>query len=359
MISTPIRRLPTRYFALLVKALVAQGVDTSRLLSMAGLDEDHFYTRDGTLTPIEVDAFINAVNRLTGREDLGFELGVLIKMNSHDLLGYGMLSCRNLHHVICLASRHYHLMTETFTLRYHRRPGSPGEAVYTPAIAMPEATLRFCLEALALAHYNQVRLLLGAAVPTYDIYMSMSEPGHVHRYHALAPAQFHFCPHELPGVRVVMGADLLDEPLPLRDDQVVSQVDERCSALGSRPAPSRFGWGEYVEMVLRSADGEQVTLEDLARRLNISARTIDRHLKAENVGFRELSEKVRFDLACEMMRIPGATVGQVALKLGFSDTANFSRAFRRVVGVTPTEYLHSGAPAFTVSTKPRSSVSST
>ncbi|WP_375541698.1 HTH domain-containing protein [Paraburkholderia sp. CNPSo 3281] len=49
-------------------------------------------------------------------------------------------------------------------------------------------------------------------------------------------------------------------------------------------------------MVLRTAEGEQVTLEDLARRLNVSARTIDRHLRAENLAFRELSDKVRCGL---------------------------------------------------------------
>jgi AraC-like DNA-binding protein len=39
-----------------------------------------------------------------------------------------------------------------------------------------------------------------------------------------------------------------------------------------------------------------------------------------------------------MLKEPGATVAHVALHLGFSEAANFSRAFRRVVGVAPSEY---------------------
>ena len=81
-----------------------------------------------------------------------------------------------------------------------------------------------------------------------------------------------------------------------------------------------------------------ITLEDLARRVNVSARTIDRHLKKEGLGFRELSDKVRFERACEMLCAEGASIVDVALRLGFSDAANFSRAFKRVIGVSPGEY---------------------
>jgi AraC-like DNA-binding protein len=346
MTTASLRRVPTRYFVLLMNALRAQGVDTAEILCAAGIDETRFNHRDGTLATAEVDNLVQTANQVTGREDLGFDLGRLIKMNSHDLLGYGLLSCHTAHQIMCMASRHYHLMTETFTLNYQRRPGAPGEAIYTPIIAMPDATLRFYLEVVAVSHQNQVRLMLGVDAPAYDVYLSMPEPAHVLRYRTLAPARFHFSENALPGVRVVMGADLLDHPLPFGDADVVNQIDERCSLLGSRPPTGHFGWGEYVEMVLRAAEGEQVTLEDLARRLNVSARTIDRHLRAENLAFRELSDKVRFARACEMLCESGATIKQVALKLGFSDTANFSRAFRRVVGVTPTDYVSSGTHSF-------------
>ena len=270
MTTASLRRVPTRYFVLLMNALRAQGVDTAKIFSAAGIDETRFNHRDGTLATPEVDTLVLTANQVTGREDLGFDLGCLIKMNSHDLLGYGLLSCHTAHQIMCMASRHYHLMTETFTLNYQRRPGAPGEAIYTPTIAMPDATLRFYLEVVAVSHQNQVRLMLGVDAPAYDVYLSMPEPAHVLRYRTLAPARFHFSENALPGVRVVMGADLLDHPLPFGDADVVNQIDERCSLLGSRPPTGHFGWGEYVEMVLRAAEGEQVTLEDLARRLRLT-----------------------------------------------------------------------------------------
>ncbi len=334
------RRVPTRYFLLLRDVLRSGGVDASKVLALAGIDEDQFNAREATLSPTEVDAFIAAARTITGRDDLGFDLGRRIKSNSHDVLGYGLLSCSSIDEMLRMASRHYHLIVETWTMTY-RRWHSGGEALYTPTIAMPPDTLRFYLETLAVTHHNQLRLLVGTQITGYDIYMSMPKPAHAARYLALAPARFHFEESTVPGVRVVMGADLLDIPLALGDPEVARQIDERCAAMGQRPPRGEVGWGEYVTMVLREARGEQVTLEDLARRVKVSARTIDRHLKKEGLGFRELSDKVRFERACEMLCTQSASITDVALQLGFSDTANFSRAFRRVLGMSPGEYQRS------------------
>jgi AraC-like DNA-binding protein len=134
-----------------------------------------------------------------------------------------------------------------------------------------------------------------------------------------------------------MEAALLDSPMPMPSPQVVRQVEERCEALARRPVPDAAGWGAYVTMMLREAS-DLVTLDNIAARLNVSARTIDRHLKKERLQFRDLSQQVRFERACEMLAAADATVSQIAERLGFSDAANFSRAFRRFVGVSPGDY---------------------
>jgi AraC-like DNA-binding protein len=335
--TTAARRIPVRYFALMLNWLRAQGTDTQQLLQMAGIEAQRFDRADATLLPDEIDRFIAASRRLTGRTDLGFEIGRLIKLNSHDILGYGMLSCQTLDQMLRLVARYYHLMNETFGFAYQRR-GATGEVVYTPLIAMPLEMLRFLQEALATAHENQMRMALGGNVKPYDFTLSMPKPPHHVRYLELAPARFDFDERGLPGVRVVMHADLLDAPMPMPSPQVVRQVEERCEALASRPKPDGSGWGAYVTMMLREAGAEQPTLEEIAQRLNVSTRTIDRQLKKEQLQFRDLSQQVRFERACDLLADAANTVAQVGERLGFSDAANFSRAFKRFIGVAPSEY---------------------
>lgn len=332
-----IKRVPARYFVTLIDALQAQGVDSARLLQAAGIDETLFRRADAGLLPAQIEALIASARRITGRTDLGFEAGSLIKMTSHDILGYGMIGCRDFDQVLRLASRYYHVMNELFTLRYRRSP-EWGEALYSPVAAMPPETLHFMLEGLAVAHHNQMHLLLGPALAPYDIVLGMPRPQHHGRYERLAAARVQFDPRAMPGVRVLMGASLLDHALPLASQAVVQQVSERLERLSRRPKPDRGGWSTYITMMLTEARGELLTLDDIGQRLNISARTVDRNLKKEGQQFRDIAQRVVMARAREMLEQPGTTVAQVAERLGFSDAANFSRAFRRYNSSTPTQY---------------------
>jgi AraC-like DNA-binding protein len=337
-----VKRVPTRYFITLVDALQAQGTDSARLLQMAGIDEPQFRRADASLMPVQIEALIAAARRLTGRTDLGFETGSLIKMTSHDILGYGMIGCRDVDQVLRLVSRYYHLMNELFTLRYRRTP-ELGEVLYSPVAAMPLETLRFMMETLALAHHNQMRLLLGPELEPYDMVLGMPRPLHHARYDTLAPARVRFDEQAMPGVRVLMGSALLNQALPLASQAVVQQVSERLEALSRRPTPDAGGWSTFITMMLTEAHGELLTLEDIGRRLNVSGRTVDRNLKKEGQQFRDIVQRVYMARAREMLEQPGTTVAQVAERLGFSDAANFSRAFRRYTGTTPTRYQQAAA----------------
>lgn len=334
-----LRRVPVRYMILLCDWLRGQDVDIAALLLATGIDARKFDSPNGVLGPGEMEAFVATASRLTGRGDLGFELGRLIKMTSHDLLGYGMLSCRDFDEVLRLASRHYHLMNETFTLRYQRDTAGVGEAVYTPALTMPRQMLHFYLEALSVTHDNHLRPMLpGGPDYAYDIYVSMPPPAHLGRYLALMPTRFHFSEDFLPGIRVVMPPAVVEHALPMADIRVVKEIDKRCADLAHRPRSGTQDWVAYLRMMLRDAEGEVPSLESIALSNHVSARTIERYLRQENVSFRQLLNQARFERACELLDNPLTTVAHIAQRLGFSDAANFSRAFRRAIGITPTVY---------------------
>ncbi|MDM4764768.1 AraC family transcriptional regulator [Pelomonas sp. SE-A7] len=329
--------MPARYFAPLRDLLREQGVDPAAWLRTAMIAEPRLDDAQAMLGLDEVERLVEAARRLSGRADLGFELGRLTKITSHGLLGYGMLSCATVDEALRLLARHHHSTTELFVLRY-RRCGAAAEAVYTPRLRMPLETLRFQYEQLALAHLSQLSTLLGSGPPACEIRLAMPAPAHASRYDRLAPARFVFDEQALPGVRVLMDADLLDRPLPLADPRMVREVDARCSSLPRRPLAGEPGWGDYVAMMLGQEDGVLVTLEDLARRVNLSSRTIDRYLRKEGLRFRAIATRVRLQRARALLSAPGMTVAQVASMLGFSDVSNFSRSFRRATGCPPVAY---------------------
>ncbi|MBA2960928.1 MULTISPECIES: AraC family transcriptional regulator [Ramlibacter] len=330
------RRVAARYFAALCDKLARDGVDTAQLLRRSGISAEALGRQGATLTATQLQAFVSTSRELVGRTDLGFQTGLLIKLNSHDLLGYAMLSCRNVEQMLQLVSRHFHTMIDMFTVRY-RRLGAVGEVVYSPVTSMPAEVLHFCLEAIAVAHHGQVAMLLGPALTGYDLLLTMPRPVHGALYDGLAPARVFFDAPGPAGVTVRMEGAMLDHHLPLDSPAVVQQIEEMLHTVRQRPLPDR-DWGAFIRMLLRESRGHRLTLDEIATRIDVSTRTIDRHLLKENLQFRTLAQEVFLERARRLLAEPGATVEEVAHALGFAEAAGFTRAFRKATGVSPAAY---------------------
>jgi len=79
-------------------------------------------------------------------------------------------------------------------------------------------------------------------------------------------------------------------------------------------------------------------MDSVAAIFGIHRRTLDRRLQRRGTTYSEILASVQSDVACQLLRDTAMPVQQVAESLGFASAANFSTAFRRWTGVTPTEY---------------------
>jgi AraC-like DNA-binding protein len=83
-----------------------------------------------------------------------------------------------------------------------------------------------------------------------------------------------------------------------------------------------------------------ITKEKVARKLAMSPRTLQIKLANHGTSFQTIVDETRFALACGYMDNGALSITEVAYLLGFSDTSNFSRAFRRWSGHSPSEHRH-------------------
>jgi len=106
-----------------------------------------------------------------------------------------------------------------------------------------------------------------------------------------------------------------------------------------------MGWADSVRQTIRYllATGE-LTLPNLAETAGTSPRSIQRRLAATRLTFGQLVDEARFQTACRLLREPGIRIIDVCVELGYSDAANFTRAFRRWAGVSPLEFRRALRP---------------
>ncbi len=79
-------------------------------------------------------------------------------------------------------------------------------------------------------------------------------------------------------------------------------------------------------------------IDEVARRLGTTSRSLQRRLRDEGTSFHDLRERVRAALSETYLR-DGLTAGEVAFLLGYSEPSAFFRAFRRWHGTQPSRFL--------------------
>lgn len=95
------------------------------------------------------------------------------------------------------------------------------------------------------------------------------------------------------------------------------------------------GFLEKVKYTLRGLDWEEVTLKKIAPLLNMSESTLQRRLKEKGTSFQAIKAAERINKAKELLMLTNDNLDVIAQRLGFSNSSNFSKSFKMVVGQSP------------------------
>lgn len=134
-----------------------------------------------------------------------------------------------------------------------------------------------------------------------------------------------------------MQANLLD--LPIHRDEAALE-----SFLVGAPGRISMLYRRDREMVIRVRDlirsslPESLSLEEAARRLHLSTRTLHRRLEEEGSGFRTIKDALRRDIAFARLARTTQPIASLVADLGYADTSAFYRAFVSWSGVSPERF---------------------
>jgi AraC-like DNA-binding protein len=95
----------------------------------------------------------------------------------------------------------------------------------------------------------------------------------------------------------------------------------------------------HIEPLLASGAAR---IDRVANAMGCSRQTLYRRLKAEGLTFEQVLDGLRHRVALKLMRGGTLPVKEAAYRLGFSDPAAFSRAFKRWTGQSPALFKAAG-----------------
>ncbi len=176
--------------------------------------------------------------------------------------------------------------------------------------------------------------MIGKPLLLDRLYFTFHKPADPDDYYDMFPARHYFDHHENC---IVFNRRYLDMPIVQPPEHVPDFVANLPHLMSVQRVDQSLT-AQIRRMVQAVDEGEDITLGDIAARLNRSEDTVRRHLKAEGSAFSEIKESVRRDMAVYHLECLNTPVSQIAYMLGFSEPSAFNRAFKRWTGQAPGDY---------------------
>ena len=108
-----------------------------------------------------------------------------------------------------------------------------------------------------------------------------------------------------------------------------------------RPTTTRLRTSLYEDSVriVEEEYASDLSLDDIAHRVASSRRQLQRaYAEIGGTTFRDHLTSIRMSRAAELLRSERLSVREVAARVGYRQPAQFAKAFRRQLGVAPSEY---------------------
>jgi|SRR5215218_1766228 len=209
-----------------------------------------------------------------------------------------------------------------FTFSVYQPEAESADQISDGAIAVSVNSLR----ALCGSEWNPTEVMLPRICPTDQ------EP---YRRHFRAPVRFN-----QESASIVFPAQDLQLPVAGADPMVRALVEERIQQLRSAQG-SEFS--DDIRRLLRTRlTINHCSADDVAHLLAMHRRTLSRRLKDGGMGYRDITNEIRFEIARQLLTDTQVSLAQIAAALGYSEASAFTRAFRRWSGQTPTTWRDEG-----------------
>jgi AraC-like DNA-binding protein len=343
-----------RYVAMLVEYLEGEGFDCTDALAQSGVSRQSLEHLDAVL-PLSTLAHVSyLLDTMSGRPDVFLATGLGCGPAQYGEMGRAILCSATLRDSIAFSQRYYRLITKSTAMTFTESNGT-AEVCWRPVVGLQYHLLIATFDFLLGAFYNRLFLILGDDMPDVEVHFSTPAPPDVNRYRRAKKARFYFSQGGLPSMRLRIDSSALDKRMPLANPAMFKQVEQRVAMFFQLTEQPQRDWKAWAEMMVRESIGHQPTLDELAVIANVSQSTLTRYLAAQGCNFRQLSNEIRHERACVMLRDHGMRVCDVAQTLGYGVVNNFNRAFKAQSGVSPTQFTAGAviSPSVTEAAEPQ------
>ncbi len=271
---------------------------------------------------------------LSGEPDLGLRIGRTVRPPEYGLFGYALLTNSQLQNSRDFAVR-YFSMTGTMMKLDYAGEGTDVKLLPTTPYEFSPAVYRYVVDFTMAAIVSIMRTTTHGRFPLSETRFAIDRPANVTAYE-----KAYGCPVVFGCVEnaLLVSAELLSFRPPGADPAAERLLAEQCEEIVAARRYDEENFLDKVRAVIVRRPGKPLSLNEVARRLAMSASGMKRRLAAAGSSYQQLVDETRLELARDLFRRPEITIEDAAYLCGYENPASFRRAFKRWTGVTASQY---------------------
>lgn len=319
----------TSWARAILAAMAAHGVDTSQALKQAGLDAD-------LINQTHARYPLTGMNKLWDwafdhyGEGVGLAVAKHVQPANWQLLGLTFMASPTVGVALERVRRYSMLISDAVDIEYHTRDDTVRvQARYLDAVSL-EADRT---EAFVAAAFKFSQILLPSLQPI-RVELTRSEPAASAPWHTAFAVPIVW---DQPEIICVLPRDQLNQSVPNANPKMAREHDKTLQHYLAQFAQETLVQRVRQNIIDQLPSGEP-EVAHTAETLAMSRRSLQRKLAEENTTFRELLDDIRSQLARDYLSGDHYGSAEVTYLLGFSDQSNFTKAFKRWTGQTPSQY---------------------
>ena len=306
-------------------------LDPARLLAEVGLDVADLAVPDKWIPAAACARLLERSAALSGQEDFGLRLAERRRLSTLGPLSVVLREEPDLRSAFDLLTRYEHSYNEALHLELTEANGVATARIWLEL--QEPAPTRQALELAVAALLGIIRELLGHTWEPLAVCLPHRRPARLDTYLRIFGPRVRF-DHTLAGL--LLYSSELDRRNPASDPLLRPYAR---SFLESIPTPRAGALSAQVQRVVELLlPLGRCSIQQVARGLGMSDRTLQRHLGAEQLSFSEIVNRTRAGLTERYLANDRLPLTEISQLLGFAAPSGFSRWFRQQYGVSPSQW---------------------
>lgn len=322
--------IPTTMLAVLAQVADECGVPVEPWLAGLGLTRAQIDDANVRVSYRQASVIVRRAIAAIPRTQLGLDVGCHQSLGTFGVLGLAMITARTFGEAMSIGIENHQVSGSLMDLELEQLDSGDVALVAQPRF-QDDDILAFLCEELFSSSLVVCRGLLGPAFRPLKLELTYTPPPHAMEYRRLFGCEVRFGARHN---RAIVESRWLETPLATHHPVSAQQALALCQAqLSGIKKQSEVV--ASVERILRGRLRDHPTLDQVASTLNLSGRTLRRHLAAAGHAYRDILDHVRTKRAVELLRAGALSIADIGMEIGFSDAREFRRAFKRWTGAPP------------------------